>query len=868
LNRQVTHPANWYEVIKAVNLEIKEAQKHSQSYDLHDGQLIDTDPSGWLYRFFFEHDIPMPEGTEGAVSTGKSAEKHQSTVLSYAPPHLFLLVENYLGQAVGDAQFHPQAWKVLSSLLEMIEEELIPRGAVPFLPEPEAVGIDVFIDSKQLEEGYNFSQTNAAVVAASGRATAIWGPPGTGKTKTLGLVLAYLLQKGERTLLIAPSNTAVDQAVLELTTLLEKYGLTNLMETVMRYGFPVQSGVRDHSVVSPKAWISRLDSSLYKRWQHLEQQLRFLTGKGEASGQKLKTILSDLAEVRHLAREVLKNSLPQVRCLATTVAMAVTDKTVREAGRYSLLAVDEASMVGLAFLLALHPLGTRLTLFGDFRQLPPVTASDAGPVRQWLGTTGFDAWSISRFVEQANFPKFLQMLRVQYRMHPDLSRLVSRFAYKNRLEDDPATASIREREGKTGPFPGRAVVIANLRPFAAEACRPSGGSRWNDLSATLALGLAYQALVEGHNTAAVITPYKQQARLLYRMLKDLGSEDRIRLGTVHRFQGSQEPFVVIDFVEANRKRQRWAPFFEDDLEKTASRLVTVAISRAQVRTVLLADWTLLNSVVGPSVNSPLRRILSEMPGCPLETVSLIPKVGKVSAKIFLFPPSADVPPDLLISVQQAKSRVVLHWPTKEAIKKLPNDLHDIIQAVYVFIGKRPAGQVLLSPHELRLSIPGAQNVSMPVDPKVEIPSSPVIAVDDDVWWHKTPSGYWLGFLKMSRTVRILLELTGWGLTTISTGQEGLGESKREVTWSIRLCCGRCKAKVGIEWRRASPVAVCYSCKQDWPATANQVEEFLSLLKQTCKCGRAYRVKQSSSGSWGAVCSGGCQGWNNLRQLLE
>lgn len=861
----MAHSANWSEVIQAVKLEIEEARKHSQNYDLQDGQLIATDPSGWLYRFFFEHDIPMPEGTEGVVSLGKRAEA-QCTVLSYVPPHLFLLVEEYLGEAVGDALFRPEAWRVLESLLQVVEGELIPRGAVPFLPEPMASRIDQYVDFKLLAGGYNSSQIRAALIAAGGRATAIWGPPGTGKTKTLALVLAYLLQKGERALLLAPSNTAVDQAVRELTALLERHGLTDLMETVLRYGFPVQPKVREHPVVSPKAWLSRLNPNLYTEWQRLEQRLLSLTGKG-AAPDELKKILGALAEVRQLAREVLRNSLPQATCLATTVAMAVTDKAVRESGPYSLLAVDEASMVGLAFLLALHPLATRLTLFGDFRQLPPVTASDAPLVRRWLGTTGFDGWSISRLVEQDNFPAFLQMLEVQYRMHSDLSRLVSRFAYRGRLADDPATVGIRKREGERGPFSGRAVVTADLRAFGAEACRPSGGSRWNDLSATLALGLAYQALAEGHSEAAVITPYRKQARLLYCMLKDLGHGDKLRLGTVHRFQGSEAPFVVIDLVEAYRRRRSWAPFFEDDSERTASRLLTVAVSRAQVRAILLADWALLNSVGGPSAGSPLRQLLSAMPDCLPEVVSPVPQTGKVPEKIFLFPPSVAVPPHLLASVREAKSRVVLHWPTKETIKRLPDDLHQLIQALWVFRKKHPAGQVLLSPEELRLGVQGALNTPRPADPKVEIPSSPVIVVDDDAWWHKTPLGYWLGFTKMPRTVRPLLEWTGWGLPTIRTTLEDVGGSKKEVTWSVRLRCGGCKEKVGIEWKRERPVAVCYSCKREWPASAAQVEDFLALIGKRCERGHAYRVKQSTSGSWGAVCSGGCQGWNNLRQLL-
>jgi len=866
---EVAYLANWSAIVQAVKTEIGEAQKHSKKYDLQDGQLVTTDPAGWIYRFFFEHDISMPEGTEGVVFLGKEAEiQAECMVLSYVPPHLFLLVEEFLGEAVDNALFRPEPWKVLDSLLQVVESELIPSRAMPFFCKPSASTSHRYIDFGSLAQDYNSSQRHAGLVAASGEATAIWGPPGTGKTKTLALVLASLLQKGERALLLAPSNAAVDQAVNELTTLLERHGLDNLTGSIMRYGFPVHPKVRGHPVVSPKAWLSRLNPRLFVEWQHLEQRLVSLTNRG-AAPEELKGILGKLAEIRKLAREILRGSLPQVTCLATTVAMAVSDKAVRSAGPYSLLAVDEASMVGLAFLIVLQPLAERLTLFGDFRQLPPVTASDALLVRRWLGTTGFEAWSIPRLVEQDNFPEFLQMLEVQYRMHPDLSQLVSRFAYRGRLKDNPATAEIRKKEGERGPFCGRSAVIVDLKPFGAEACRPSEGSRWNDLSATVALGLAYQALAEGLSGAAVITPYREQARLLYRMLRDLDSEDRIRVGTIHRFQGSEAPLVIVDLVEAHRRRRHWQPFFEDDAEKTASRLLTVAISRAQVRIVLLADWGLINSAAGPSRNSPLRQLVEGMPELWMETSAVGLQTGKVHNKILIVPPSMPMPKEILSSLRDAKSRVVIHWPTEQPIKRLPHELHEIVSAVHSFLGKNPAGQVLLSPANLSLGIRGAMNMSRQLDRNVEIPSSPVIVVDDHTWWHKTLSNYWLGFLKMPRTVHLLLEWTGWGLPTIRETSEDVGGGKKKRIWSDRLRCGKCnKESVTIEWGNERPLAVCCSCGQKRPATSLQVEEFLTLIGKSCKCGHAYQVKQSSTGAWGVVCSKRCQGWTNLRELLS
>ena len=96
----------------------------------------------------------------------------------------------------------------LADFNKELAEKVISNGSEELEPELEKNIIDI--------EELNDEQRVAVGKALTNEVTYIWGPPGTGKTKTLGVLIKNLFNKDERTLIASNTNQAVDQVLLKL----------------------------------------------------------------------------------------------------------------------------------------------------------------------------------------------------------------------------------------------------------------------------------------------------------------------------------------------------------------------------------------------------------------------------------------------------------------------------------------------------------------------------------------------------------------------------------------------------------------------------------------------------------------------------
>ncbi|MFN3302984.1 MAG: DEAD/DEAH box helicase [Roseateles sp.] len=537
---------------------------------------------------------------------------------STPPPagHLIRLYPTRFLNAVADAWWDtPWAEAALACLPDLAKPQAL-RGGTPLTGEP----------FRWLRPAQR------AALALTGFSSAfLWGPPGTGKTTTLGVLLAEYLDRHPtaRVLLLSTTNHAVDLAALAVDKALQKGRREPLRAAVQRLG-------------------TRFDAAAYEGREHLiptqDRDLIARLARAEAArppardAQALKAWADRVAALRDELRASSLQVLRRCRLAAmTTTRAAFTLKTLRElspAGEppFDLVVFDEASQVSLAHTLALMPLGRARLFAGDPQQLAPVQRSEDRLARRWLGR--------SAFAEMPRGGPAVALLDEQSRMAAPIGTLVSELFYDGLLRvaaDAQASAdwlaARRRALGDIGPEVH--VHLHRVQRDGGWSAHERGPVRRESAEAIAAL--VERALAQGWrpDELIVLTPFRAQRALIRQCLRARGLPESLRVSTVHRAQGSEAPVVLFDPADGAQ------PFLQGE---AAQRLLNVALSRAQAKLVVFvspADAAgeflaplvrKLRLAADPRTATPLEA-LARLPGFPASAVGLRVTAGRHAGEL-------------------------------------------------------------------------------------------------------------------------------------------------------------------------------------------------------------------------------------------
>lgn len=202
--------------IAALNKELEIARRISageRSNEAKDGTKVRKKANSFVYEFEELAGFPPNEGVQVSFTVNEKTTKGH--YLGEINSKFVFEVEDDLGTEIIKAI-------IVSDPLFLLEKQIsILSSDTPYNNEialssiglAEYTRVEPLNPNQVFMEGLNQLQGHALEVVAIHSVTFIWGPPGTGKTTTMGSIVAALASLGQKVLLVSNTNLATDTAL-------------------------------------------------------------------------------------------------------------------------------------------------------------------------------------------------------------------------------------------------------------------------------------------------------------------------------------------------------------------------------------------------------------------------------------------------------------------------------------------------------------------------------------------------------------------------------------------------------------------------------------------------------------------------------
>ncbi|MCW2900867.1 MAG: hypothetical protein JWO67_3132 [Streptosporangiaceae bacterium] len=223
---------------------------------------------------------------------------------------------------------------------------------------------------------------------------------------------------------------------------------------------------------------------------------------------------------------------------------------------FDLVVIDEASQCSIPSVLPLLFRARRALIIGDPMQLGHIPGVSPQQERQARVRAGLSAAQLedhrlayhvySSYHAAAQHGESALLLDEHYRCHPAIADVVNGYCYAGQLQvltDVRRQIPALDPVGTANPAP----VLGWMDVPHGESARGGGGQSWrNGAEAEAVRGVVDELLARlpEDATVGVVTPFRAQKEALARVLRD----DRVRVGTVHAFQGGQRDVMVLSPV--------------------------------------------------------------------------------------------------------------------------------------------------------------------------------------------------------------------------------------------------------------------------------------------------------------------------------
>ncbi|MCW3119209.1 MAG: family ATPase [Chitinophagaceae bacterium] len=436
--------------------------------------------------------------------------------------------------------------KPLYTLFQQLHSDL-PTPAISSLTTP----VVLTFRNKHLNES---QQKAVEAIIRNTSITIVHGPPGTGKTTTLIEAIIQLIKNGEKVLVSAPSNTAVDNIAK---------GLIKQGVQVLRVG---NASKVDETIFmhTPEGRLSNsrqqkeIKELKIRAEQFRKMALKYKRSFGKAEREQRNLLFKEVKNIRTEIKKLQAYNEEKLYTEAQVILgtpIGLSDAKINKLTFHTLV-IDEAGQCIEPLAWCIFPLAQKYVLAGDHFQLPPTVLSNEA------ARLGLNKSILEVAIETVSN---IFLLNTQYRMREAIAGFSGNYFYNGLLQ----TAAHLNNNGTH-------ITFIDTAGSGYNEVRGNDGMSLQNKGELLIV----QKLVETGSLdplkTAFISPYSGQVMAAREVLPAA-----MRISTIDSFQGQEKEIIILSLVRSNDDGD--IGFLKD------YRRMNVAITRAKEQLFVIGD---------------------------------------------------------------------------------------------------------------------------------------------------------------------------------------------------------------------------------------------------------------------------------------